>query len=312
MIELDTFIQTEGGIRLDAALFRRHPSSTRAFCGEACAAGRVTVNGRPVKRKGLRLTGGERIEVRDLLEADDNRAMPDASVPLRCVYEDDLLLGFDKPAGMPVQPLSRNEGGTLANGVVARFPECATAGDGLMAGALHRIDAGTSGLVLFARTPEAYGNLRDQFAAREVKKTYLALVEGEVTEGGCLENDLIHMPGLAYCRMVELASARICETERRAARPMRAVTEYRPVRTMRVENETRTLLEVTIRTGVTHQIRAQLAIAGMHIVNDRVYGAFAEEGRIGHCLHSLAAEFRHPADGSSVRIEVPRPAWACP
>jgi len=76
------------------------------------------------------------------------------------------------------------------------------------------------------------------------------------------------------------------------------------------ENEERTLLEVTIFTGVTHQIRAQLALAGMHIVNDRLYGAFAVEGMEGHCLHSLGAKFRHPATGDAVDVRTPRPAWA--
>ena len=79
---------------------------------------------------------------------------------------------------------------------------------------------------------------------------------------------------------------------------------------MMEENEERTLLEVTIFTGVTHQIRAQLAFAGMHIVNDRLYGAFAIEGMKGHCLHALSAKFRHPTTGEEITVSTPKPEWA--
>ena len=96
----------------------------------------------------------------------------------------------------------------------------------------------------------------------------------------------------------------------RAWRPLHAVTRFRPVSHARRECEDLTLLEVTIETGVTHQIRAQLAAAGMHIVNDRLYGAFAVEGQHGHCLHALAARFEHPLIGEPVEIRTRYPRWA--
>ena len=306
MIEQQKFIQEEGGVRLDAALFARFPSSSRAFCREACAEGSVLVDGRPAI-KGLKLHGGETVEVLSLAEECDNRVSPDPSVHPRCVFEDFSLLAFDKPACMPVQPLSRKESGTLMNGVVARFPECADVGDQpLMAGALHRIDADTSGLVLVARSTEAFGNLRAQFAEQTVRKTYLALVEGTVAVGGTLENDLVHDPTLPFCRMIDVSRAR---AKVRMA-PLRAVTNFKPIGFTRCGNEDRTLLEVTIFTGVTHQIRAQLSLAGMHIVNDRLYGGFAVEGQRGHCLHALAANFRHPVSGDEVEICTAYPKWA--
>ena len=306
MIEGVEFIVERGGIRLDAALLSRFPSSTRAFCRDACASGDVTVDGRPAV-KGVKLRGGEKVEVRRLAEECDNRVAPDPSVPLKCVFEDSALLAFDKPAGMPVQPLSRTEKGTLMNGVVARWPECSPLGDRpLMAGALHRIDADTSGLVLVARTAAAFESMRAQFAAQTVRKKYLALVEGMVAVGGTLENELVHDPTLPFCRMIDVSRARA----KVKAAPMRAVTSYRPAGFTRCGNEDRTLLEVEIRTGVTHQIRAQLAIAGMHIVNDRLYGAFAVEGMKGHCLHALSAEFSHPVSGVPAEVSTRRPAWA--
>jgi len=276
---------------------------------EAIAGGQVLVNGRPVA-KGTKLRSGERIDVRELLEAQDNLVAPVAGA-LKVEFEDDALLAFDKPAGMPVQPLSCHETDTLMNAVVARYPECRALGDApLMAGALHRIDADTSGLVLVARTADAFADLRGQFSAQTVRKTYLALVEGSVAVGGKLENELVHDPTLPFCRMIDAHHNRLTLSQQKGLRPLPAVTGFNPIGHVTVENEERTLLEVEIFTGVTHQIRAQLALAGMHIVNDRLYGAFAVEHHKGHCLHALAAEFTHPGSGLPVAIRTAYPSWA--
>lgn len=316
MIKDRTIRVKEGGVRLDAALLHAFPSTTRAFVKDAIAAGNVLIGAgapsSPQKKaaKGLKLRGGEIIVVRELLEAEDNLVAPEPA-PLSILFEDDVLLAFDKSAGMPVQPLSCRETGTLMNAVVARYPECRALGDApLMAGALHRIDADTSGLVLVARTAEAFANLRAQFAAQTVKKTYLALVEGSVAVGGTLENDLIHDPTLPFCRMIDAHHNRLTSSQVSRLRSLHAVTQFNPIGHVTVENEERTLLEVTIFTGVTHQIRAQLALAGMHIVNDRLYGAFAIENQTGHCLHALAASFTHPVSNDPVEIRTPYPAWA--
>ena len=296
-----------GGVRLDAALLSAFPSTTRAFARQAIESGAVLVNGRSAV-KGLKLKGGEQIEIIELLEAEDNLVRPDGFCP-RAVFEDACLLAFDKPAGIPVQPLNCRETGTLMNRVVTRYPECRPLGDRpLMAGALHRIDADTSGLVLVARTGEAFDILRRQFTEQTVEKTYLALVEGAVAAGGTLENDLIHDPSLPFCRMIDIS--RLRSGGRRDLKPLHAVTNFRPLGYTTVENEERTLLEVKIFTGVTHQIRAQLAIAGMHIVNDRLYGAFAVENQAGHCLHSLSAKFAHPLSGERAVIATTPPEWA--
>lgn len=310
MIANTTIQVTQGGVRLDAALVSAFPSSSRAFVREAVEAGDVLVNGQRAS-KGLKLRGGETVEVKSLAEASDNTVAPNPEIRPACVFEDDALLAFDKPAAMPVQPISRIETATLMNGVVARYPECAPLGDRpLMAGALHRIDADTSGLVLVARTAAAFENLRAQFTAQTVEKTYLALVEGCVAAGGTLENELVHDPTLPFCRMIDFRHNRLTRTQCAGLRPLPARTNFTPIAHATVENEERTLLKVTIFTGVTHQIRAQLALAGMHIVNDRLYGAFAVEGQVGHCLHALGAKFVHPVSGDPVDIQTPYPPWA--
>ena len=315
MIRDRTIEIKEGGVRLDAAILNAIPSTTRAFVKDAIAAGNILIAGgsAPAHRapKGLKLRGGETIVIKELLEAADNLVAPEPA-PLSCVFEDAAILAFDKPAEMPVQPLSCRETGTLMNAVVAKYPECRPLGDSpLMAGALHRIDADTSGLVLVARTADAFANLRAQFAAQTVKKTYLALVEGAVAVGGTLENDLVHDPTLPFCRMIDRSRVRVNNRSQISnLKSLHAVTQFTPIARTTVENEEHTLLEVTIFTGVTHQIRAQLALAGLHIVNDRLYGAFAVENQTGHCLHALAAAFAHPVSGDPVEIRTPYPSWA--
>ena len=309
MIKDKTIRISEGGVRLDAALLHALPSTTRAFVKAAVADGKVIVNGRQAA-KGLKLRGGETIQVIELLEAADNLVAPEAGA-LTVEFEDSAVLAFDKPAGMPVQPLNCRERGTLMNRVVFRYPECRPLGDvPLMAGALHRIDADTSGLVLVARTADAFERLRTQFSSQTVKKTYLALVEGSVAVGGTLENDLVHDPTLPFCRMIDAHHNRLTHAQQANLRTLHAVTAFTPLGQVTVENEERTLLEVVIYTGVTHQIRAQLALAGMHIVNDRLYGAFAVEGQTGHCLHALSAAFRHPVSNDPVEIRTSLPVWA--
>lgn len=313
MIRNQSITVTEGGVRLDAALLRAFPSTSRAFVREAIASGGVLVktNGEPRSAdKGLKLKPDTTLIIRELLEACDNIVAPSGECG-EPVYEDDALLGFDKPCGMPVQPLSCREVGTLANAVAVRYPECRPLGDRpLLGGALHRIDADTSGLVLFARSQQAFDGLRAQFSAQSVKKTYLALVEGSCAVGGTLENDLIHDPTLTFCKMVDARHNRLTRAQMQGLKPLHAVTHFRPIARTTVENEERTLLEVTIYTGVTHQIRAQLALAGLHIINDRLYGAFAVENQVGHCLHAYAAEFRHPITEAPLEIRTALPAWA--
>jgi 23S rRNA pseudouridine1911/1915/1917 synthase len=310
MIERRQIKVNESGVRLDAVLFKACPSSSKALIRRAIEHGDILVNSRRTS-KGTRLRGGETVEILRLLEQADNLVKPVPGAPLKCVFEDADLIAFDKTAGMPVQPLDCEETGTLMNAVAAAYPECRTVGDSpLMAGALHRIDADTSGLVLVARNEAAFENMRRQFSEHSVKKTYLALVEGAVATGGTLENDLVHDPTLPFCRMIDFKRNRLTRAQCEGLRPMHAVTRFTPIGRTMQENEERTLLEVTIYTGVTHQIRAQLALAGMHIVNDRLYGAFAVENQTGHCLHSLSASFRHPTFCTETEIRTNYPDWA--
>jgi 23S rRNA pseudouridine1911/1915/1917 synthase len=238
---------------------------------------------------------GDRVRVTRLLEATDLRVSPNPGLPLELLFEDADLVAVNKPAGMAVHPLRPEETGTLANALVARFPEIAELGDQpLLAGVAHRIDTGTSGLVLAARTAAAFASLRAQFAAREVCKTYLALVAGTVKQDGSLTHDLAHHP-TSRGRMVDARSLRVPE------RPMRAVTAYRVLQRVGAH----TLLEVTIYTGVTHQIRCQLALIDHPLLGDTLYHGPAIPGFPRHFLHAAAIALAHPRTGAAMRIDAP-------
>ena len=289
-----TIDDTEAGRRIDGVLAARFPTSTRAFCREAVAARDVCLNGAPCL-KGAKVRTGDVVAVRQLAESRDNRVQPEASLAVEVVFENEGLVAANKPAGQPVHPLAWRERGTLMNALVARYPEMAEIGDQpLMAGALHRIDTGTSGLVLAARADTVFGALRAQFAAQAVDKIYLALVEGHVDAPRKLTHELAHHPS-SRGKMVDARSLTAPD------RKLFAETSYRPVE--RVGGYT--LLEVTIRTGVTHQIRCQLALGGHPIVNDTLYGARPVPGCARHFLHAHRVRILLPDATAPLTLTAP-------
>ncbi len=284
----------EEGQRLDAVLRARYASSSTSLVQHAIADGRVTVNGHAAP-KGHKLRAGDDVQLARLAETSDQRVAPNPGLPLEILFADDDVVAANKPAGMDVHPLRLEERDTLANALVARWPELAGIGDQpLVAGVVHRIDGGTSGLVLAARTAGAFAALRAQFAAQTVRKEYCALVMGAVEQGGKLVHELAHQPW----RRGRLVDARRL---RDAERPMHAETTYQPVRRVGPY----TLLDVTIFTGVTHQIRCQLALAGYPIVGDTLYGGPAIDDFPRHFLHASAIALAHPRTGAPLRIEAP-------
>lgn len=284
----------EGGRRLDAVVRAHFPQSTAALVRRALEEGTVVVQGRAVA-KGGKVRAGEVVAITQLWEASDLRVMPNPALRLEILFQDHDLVAVNKPAGMAVHPLRPEETDTLANALVARFPEIAELGDQpLLAGVAHRIDTDTSGVVLAARTAVAFESLRAQFAARQVCKTYLALVAGIVKQDGELTHDLAHHP-TSRGRMVDARSLRVPE------RPMRAVTAYRVLQRVG-EN---TLLEVTIFTGVTHQIRCQLALIEHPLLGDTLYHGPVVPKFPRHFLHAAAVAFAHPRTCEPMRIEAP-------
>jgi 23S rRNA pseudouridine1911/1915/1917 synthase len=273
---------------------------SRAEVSRLIARGGVTIDGRAA-RKGDELFGGETITI-DAPGEEARRAIEaDASVPLAILYEDAHIVAVEKPPGVACLPNQGGERGTIANALVARAPEQALIGGPREAGLVHRLDTGTSGVLLAARTHEAYARLRERWSSGEVVKTYFAIVEGVVAEGGVIDALIAHHA--KSTRRMVLASSRVA----RSAQPAR--TDYEPLRS----GNSRTLLRVWIREGRRHQIRVHLASIGYPVAGDPIYGLARtpRDAKIAVerlALHSHRLALAHPASGEAIEITSPLPA----
>jgi len=284
--------EPQTGQRLD--LFVGHALGlSRARLKALFDEGGVRVDGRKAK-KGQLISAAQKVEV----ELDERSTAPVAVAesPLTVLYEDESLVAMDKPAGVPAHPLRPGETGTAVNALLARYPECATAStDEREGGLCHRLDVETSGVMLAARTREAWTAMREALTGREIDKRYTALVSGPLADEGEIELPLRH-----DARHSERMEAAVEETD--GARP--ALSTFRVVS----RQGEWSLVEVRIITGVHHQVRAHLAAVGAPIAQDRVYGGREVPGLSRFFLHARSLTFTHPRTGKSVQVESPLPA----
>lgn len=282
------------GKRLDKFLPEQLPEFSRTRIQQWIRAGRVRVNGAPAEAA-YRLKGGEQIEVEPAMPP-PLRAEPEP-IPLVVLYEDEHVIAVDKPAGMVVHAGAGRRSGTLVNALLARYGSLSQSGGELRPGVVHRLDRLTSGVILVARNDLAHQRLAAQFAAREIEKTYLALVHREMRE----DHGFIKAPiGRDPHRRTRMSA--------RVRQGREAATEFRVLRRF----PGFTYLEVHPKTGRTHQIRTHLASIGHPVVGDPVYGAPRRvEGMPPldrYFLHAHRIAFRHPATGELVTVESPLPA----
>jgi len=260
----------------------------------ALGQGLITVNGARAA-KGRQLRPGDRVDVRALLAAPP-LPPPDVVVPV--LYVDATLVAVSKPAGVP--SVARRIGGrpSVASHLLERMPDLAGAAPtALDAGLVHRLDTGTSGVLLAARTPEAWRRLRGQFRRRTVEKVYVAVVRGRLAVACTLAHDLEHAPRTPG-RMRVAAEP----TDRRS---WRAVARLVPF----AWAERATCVRVELHTGVTHQIRVQLAAIGHPIVGDDLYGSPAPPDLPPRpLLHAKRLRIVHPVTEAPLRIAAPVPA----
>jgi 23S rRNA pseudouridine1911/1915/1917 synthase len=281
----------DAGARLDLFVARAL-SLPRARVKALIEERAVRVNGR-VARKGDTLTEGLTVTV--MLAEALPAMVPEPTAPLEILYSDASLVFIDKRAWTPAHPLEPGEVGTVANALVARFPECALASEEPReAGLCHRLDTETSGVLLAARTPEAWKAMRRAFTERHVDKRYWALVIGPLADEGEIDLPLRH-PARRTDRMEPAAAGGPGSRE-----------AYTTFRTLARAGEA-TLVEAKIETGVLHQVRAHLAAIGAPIVGDTLYGGRTDTALGRFFLHAKALGVTHPATGASLRVESPLP-----
>jgi 23S rRNA pseudouridine1911/1915/1917 synthase len=293
-----------GGVRLDRYVATALGVS-RAEAQRWIAHGRVTLGG-AFGQPSASVRPGDPIVVRPEGAA-PTAALPDASVEVRVLHVDDHLVVIDKPAGLVVHPAKGHPAGTLVNGLLALGlfgAEPGEVGEGggesfRRPGIVHRLDRGTTGVMVVARTSAAREALKAQFQAHTIERAYRAIVVGEATPG-------------TYATLHGRDARNRLRFTSRVREGRRAVTHVRVVERLAGA----TLVECTLETGRTHQIRMHLSESGTPVLGDRLYGrvprspALRDLGALlGHqALHAGVLGFVHPATGKRVRFTAPPPA----
>ncbi len=242
--------------RLDRVLVPQLPGVSRAKLQALIRAGKVRVNGRIVHKPGFPVGPEDYIQFDPLFPTITR--LTAEPIPLEILYENEALLVINKPAGMVVHPGAGHSQATLAHAVLAHAPELRSVGDPARPGIVHRLDKDTSGVMVVAKTPEAFKSLQLQFRRHEVEKLYLALVDGAPPSAtGQVEAPLARSPRhRKRIAVIQSPKSRL------------AVTRFR----VRERFPRHSLLELSPLTGRTHQIRVHLQFLGCPVVGDRVYG----------------------------------------
>jgi 23S rRNA pseudouridine1911/1915/1917 synthase len=277
--------------RLDVWL-AEHRNVTRHAARTLIDAGLVTVDGR-MGRPGQRVrdTATVVVEAEDVADAESPvPARAEPHVDLLLVYEDDALAVIDKPAGLVVHPAPGHPSGTLADGLKQRGTTWSLLGGAERAGIVHRLDRNTSGLLVVAKTEAAHRSLARQLSDRTLGRTYWALAHGGFRE----ESGTIDAPIGRHPR--DRRRMAIIEGGREA------LTDFRVVERLNGA----TVLELSLRTGRTHQIRVHLASIGHPIIGDTVYGR-ADTALGRPALHAMRLRLVHPVDGTERTFDSPLP-----
>jgi 23S rRNA pseudouridine1911/1915/1917 synthase len=312
------------GQRLDLFLAARLEGVSRSRVQMLMDQGDVLVNGEKEKAS-MKLRGGEQISITGEPRPEPLKATAE-DIPLDVIYEDADLAVVNKPAGMMVHAGSgQNEDarskGTLVNALLYRFKKLSSTGGDLRPGIVHRLDKDTSGLIVVAKNDRAHAALGEMFSSRQIRKTYVALVQGTVERPKGTINAAVGRDPVRRTRM----------TTQPQGNARSAVSHYEVVRRLETRFGKFTLVRVRIETGRTHQIRVHMASIGHPVVGDTLYGgagqltdqvaaqaaqskaarrkADPERLRLGrNFLHAARLEFPHPKTGKVLQLEAALPA----
>lgn len=273
----------------------------RARATDLINAGAVLLDGHPASTRSRRVAAGQALEVDQQAPIRPAALAGETGAELHVVHADDHVIVVDKPPGVVVHPGAGRSSGTLVQALLGRFPDLASTGDPDRPGIVHRLDKGTSGLLMVARSPAAYASLVAQLGTRSVERRYLALVWGALATGAGVVDAPIGRSSNDRTRMAVVAGGR----------PAR--THYRVLTRFSGDSEL-TLVECRLETGRTHQVRVHLAAIGHGVVGDGRYGgasdhvgAAAVTPAVRPFLHASRLGFDHPGTGERLRFESPLP-----
>ena len=287
-----TITEEFAGVRLDKAVSQKDETISRASVQRMIDEELILVNGKKAKAS-YKIAVGDIVTI--IKEEPKEVEIKAEDIPLDVIYEDSDILVVNKQKGLVVHPGNGNPDGTLVNAIMARCKDSLSGiGGEIRPGIVHRIDKDTSGLLIIAKNDKAHINVSEQIKNHEVKKTYIALVRGNVRENQAT----IDMPIARSTK--DRTKMAVSKTGKNAVTHIKVLERF---------NEY-TLLEVNIETGRTHQIRVHMSQIGYPIVGDYVYSngknPFGVEGQM---LHSARLEFIHPISGEKMSLEAKLPEY---
>ena len=282
----------EQGIRLDKIVSELQEELSRTAIQRMIEEGNILVNGNKVKTS-YKVLEGDLITIKK--EEPKETDLVPQDIPLNIIYEDNDILIINKEKGMVVHPGAGNPDGTLVNAIMAKCKDSLSGiGGEIRPGVVHRIDKDTSGLVIIAKNDKTHIDISEQIKNREVEKTYLALVRGNIKENEAV----ISMPiGRSTKDRKKMAVDK---------KGKEAITEFKVLD----RYDGFTYIEVKIKTGRTHQIRVHMAEIGYPIVGDEVYSNGRNPFSVkGQMLHAARLGFVHPSTKEKVIFEAPLPEY---
>ncbi|MFM7763723.1 MAG: RluA family pseudouridine synthase [Acidimicrobiaceae bacterium] len=268
----------------------------RAAAASLIEAGAVILDGIAVKAGKLKATEGQHLKVELALLPKKQLPIAEPNINVEIVYEDADILVINKHAGIVVHPGAGNPTGTLVNAILAKYPDIANVGDPFRPGVVHRLDAGTTGLMMMARTSRAYESLVDALSRRLVTRRYLALVWGHMSAASGVIDAPLGRDQRDPTKMAVLSDGKVART----------TYEVRQAFNVPVDCS---LIECGLETGRTHQIRVHLATLGHSVVGDVVYGgARSVLSSPRPMLHATSLSFTHPVSGKEIKFSVDLPS----
>lgn len=304
----------EKGERLDKFLAEQLEEYSRAQLQKLIKEGRIEVNGKTAIKPSAKLKEGDRVSVSNeaLAFLFKEIVLGPEDIPLDIVYEDKDILVINKPAGLLVHPTASQKEHTLANALIAKYPDIRKVGENpLRPGIAHRLDKDTSGLLIVAKNQKAFQFIKEQFLKRRVVKKYLALVEGMPKEKSGVIGYPIRPSKKYRLKKVAVRKPAVGAGAKKSVRA--AETYYQVKQSYEIGSRKIALLEVIPKTGRTHQIRVHLAAIGHPVVGDTLYGsgkgkAKSEKGLEPRrqMLHAYSLAFTAPS-GKRLELEIGLP-----